>query len=111
MAVTLRSSAPAESTKDPVLRLATIIKDQDLNDEQKEELIAYATQRFRNRRRMAIWALAALIAQASGLLLGAVFVDGFSIDDSVVDLLQWIDLSLAGIVASYYGTTAFRPSS
>ena len=119
---TTTTSIP-ESSKDPLSKMIDIAKDKDLSDADKSALIAYAQQRFVNRRRIAYIALSSIVLSLFLLLLAA-FIDGFStcpagetcqsilgaIKDSQT-LIAWIEGFLTSIVAAYYGISAWRPAS
>ena len=107
--VTLKTEEAVESGNDPVQRLATILKDRGISPENKTVLIQFARGRFRYRRLMAQWALAALIVQVPVLYVGGYY--NAPLDGEVATLLTWVDGFLASIVGAYYGTTAWRPSS
>ena len=110
------SSGQESSSSDPIVRMVAIAKDPDLSDEDKVRLIEYAAQRFQNRRRMAYVALWAIVG--SLVFVGvAGLIDGFWGRDilekikNAQTLLGWIEASLAGIIAAYYGVSAWKPSS
>ena len=88
--------------KAPVQVLVEILKDPDLSDEHKQVAEKFLRGRFRTRRRMAWWALAALLAVAAVKLFYPPAAD--------IDVV-WLTTPLVGIVGAYYGTTAFRPSN
>lgn len=119
----LSGYAPPGTSKDPLAVLKEIIKDKDIDEAGRNWLLEYSVTRFKNRRRMAYWAL-------SGILVSLVFLLSFSIIDGqsscivenkctgvlkslgeIEGLLQWIEGFLAAIVATYYGMSSFRPSS
>ena len=119
---TTTASIP-ESSKDPLSKMVDIAKDKDLSDADKSALIAYAQQRFVNRRRIAYIALSSIVLSLFLLLLAA-FIDGFStcptgetcqgILEAIKDsqtLIAWIEGFLTSIVAAYYGISAWRPAS
>lgn len=114
---TVREGSGQESSgSDPIVRMVAIAKDPDLSDEDKARLIGYAAQRFQNRRRMAYVALWAIVG--SLIFVGvAGLIDGFCGKDilekikNAQTLLGWIEASLAGIIAAYYGVSAWKPSS
>lgn len=126
---------PTTSSHDPLRVLMEIAKDPDLSDAEKQTLIQMDRQRFTNRRRMAYWALFAIIGTLV-FLLGAAIYDALpdemlacataakatgtalpncgSILKSLTEaqtLLSWIMGFLASIVAAYYGFSSLRPSS
>ncbi len=88
-----------EAARSPVRLMAEILRDERLSAEDKQLLYDLARTSFRHRRSMAYIALAGLI--------------GFSIAKFVrpeVDV-TWINTTLAGIVAVYFGVSGFRPGS
>ena len=107
---------PPTSAQDPIEKYRMIIKDEDLDADQKAWLIDRADRRFQNRRRMAYISLFALLGSLVVILGGAV-VDGIA-DTKIVaglqgaaNLLGSTNALLAAIVAAYYGSSALRPSS
>ena len=86
---------------DPVRALAEILKDEKFTAEDKQLLFDMARTRFKNRRIMAYISLFGILGFA---LLSA--IPNFDIDQ-----INWVYATLAGIVATYYGMSAFRPSS
>ena len=88
-----------EAARSPVRLMAEILRDERLSATDKQLLYDLARTRFWHRRSMAYIALAGLI--------------GFSIAKFFkpeVDV-AWINTTLAGIVAVYYGVSGFRPGS
>lgn len=117
----LSGFTPPESSKDPIIVLKGILADKDLNASEKEWLLNYSITRFQNRRRMAYWALCAILASLTFLLFASLY-DGITCEAApcvgiltslgqIQGLLQWIEGFLAAIVATYYGVSSFRPSS
>ena len=117
------SAAAPEAARDPLSKMIDIAKDSELSDADKKLLIAYAQNKFTNRRKMAYIALVAIVASLA-LLFVAAFIDGFSgcpnsssctgILTNLKEnqtLLAWIEGFLTSIVAAYYGVSAWRPSS
>ena len=96
---------------DPIKVMMEIAKDEDLAPADKTQLIEFAKNRFRHRRRMAYIALAALL-----LSLAVLFISAFAcpkcfegLKDS--SLLISIEAFLTAIVGAYYGVSAWRPAS
>ena len=88
-----------ETTRSPVRMMAEVLRDEKLSAEDKQLLYDLARTRFQHRRYMAYIALFGLI--------------GFSVAKFFrpeVDI-TWINVTLAGIVAVYYGVSGFRPGS
>ena len=88
-----------EATRSPVRIMAEILRDEQLTPEDKQLLYDLARTRFQHRRYMAYIALFGLI--------------GFSVAKFFkpdVDI-TWINVTLAGVVAVYYGVSGFRPGS
>ena len=111
MAVTLQTEQAVESGKDPVQVLSAILRDKELDDENKAALIKFSRERFRYRRSMATVALWAIVLQLPVLYLSGFTSVSFSLSSEVSTLVTWIDGFLVGIVGAYYGTTAWRPAS
>ncbi len=107
---------PPESSRDPLKRMIEIAKDSELSDEDKKELIRFATTRFQNRRKMAYLALYVIVAIFALIVVGA-FIDGLAGTDIVDELEEvqtiiiWGFGFLTTIVGAYYGVTTLRPSS
>ena len=119
----LSGYGPPEASKDPLVVLKEILKDENLDEQGKEWLLEYSVTRFKNRRRMAYWALSAILVSLAFLLLASI-IDGQSTCilknectgilkslSEIQGLLEWIEGFLAAIVATYYGMSSFRPSS
>ena len=90
----------SESSRSPVQVLADILGREDLTREDKDLIFKFASTRFKHRRRMAYISLFSLI--------------GFSAYKVLIDPeadLAWINGTLAGIIAVYYGASALRPGS
>ena len=107
--VTVKTEEAAESSKDPVQRLADILNDPGLSEDNKTALIKLSQQRFRYRRSMAQKSLWALVLQLPVLYFGGLVGVTLSVETSTQ--VTWLNGFLAGIVAAYFGTTAWRPSS
>ena len=91
--------------------MIAIAKDPDLEPEDKTQLIEFAKNRFRHRRRMAYIALwAVLVSLGTLFVLAIAGADGLDeIKDS--SLLISIEAFLTAIVGAYYGVSAWRPAS
>ena len=96
---TVTDTSPG-SSQDPVKTLAEILKDKNLTPEDKQLLFDQARTRFKHRRRMAYIALYGMFVVA-----GVSAIPGVELDTN------WLYPTLAGIVAAYYGMSAFRPGS
>ena len=105
----MKTEEAAESSKDPLQRLADTLKDPGLSDENKAVLIRLSQQRFRYRRSMAQTSLWALVLQLPVLYFGGLM--GVTLSAETSTQVTWLNGFLAGIVAAYFGTTAWRPSS
>lgn len=101
----------APAGHDPIKIMVEIAKDSDLAPADRTQLIEFAKNRFRHRRRMAYIALAALLLSLAGLFILAVTCDeGFTeLKDS--SLLISIEAFLTAIVGAYFGVSAWRPAS
>ena len=106
-----------ESTRDPIKIMMEIAKDPDISDEDKKQLIAYANNRFKNRRKMAYISLWAIVISIAYVGIASA-VDGISGTTDISDKLEGnetiISFALAfltGVVAAYYGMSTWRPSS
>ena len=115
----------AESSRDPVARLAELLTTEGLSPEQKTLLVGEHRARFKNRRKMAYISLYCLLALFIVVLIGIV-TDGLykcEVDDencrrgilAVMNenstVIVWISGFFTSIVAAYYGSTIIRPSS
>lgn len=119
----------SESSRSPILMMAEILKDKDLNADDKQLLHDLAMTRFWHRRTMAYIALAGIFV-FSGLqfLPEAVMVTvsppegGWTAEAAAAAAtaaakavarpdVTWINTTLAAIVVSYYGASAVRPGS
>ena len=105
------------SARNPLDRMVDIAKDPDLTDEDKIELILYARNNFKNRRKMAYICLLTIVVSLA-LLFVAAFIDGIRTDTKILAAIkdiQGIVASIQGfltaIVGAYYGVSAWRPSS
>ena len=101
----------ATAGNDPIKTIMEIAKDSDLTPADRTQLIEFAKNRFRHRRRMAYIALAALLLSLAGLFILA-FTCGecfTKLKDS--SLLISIEAFLTAIVGAYYGVSAWRPAS
>ena len=67
----------ASSAQNPLDRMVKIAKDPDLSDDDKANLILYARNNLKNRRKMAYICLYVIVG-SFGLLFLAAFVDGIS---------------------------------
>ena len=94
----------SESSRSPIRMMAEILKDKDLNAEDKQLLYELAKTRFWHRRTMAYIALAGIFV-FSGLQYLPETVSAARPD------VTWINTTLAAIVVSYYGASAVRPGS
>ena len=110
-------NATFESTQDPIKALVEIATNNRLSDSQKRELTALANNRFRNRRRMAYISLWTIVAAIAFLGIASA-VDGITgtttISEKLADNDTIISFALAfltGLVAAYYGVSAWRPRS
>jgi len=97
--------------------MVKIAKDPDLSDQDKANLIMYARNNFKNRRKMAYIGLYVIVGSFALLFLAA-FVDGISGSTAILSgfssnqaLFGTIEGLLASIVAAYYGVSGWRPSS
>ena len=89
-----------EAARSPLRAMAEILRDEKLSADDKQLLYEFAKTRFKHRRYMAYIALVSLI--------------GFSLMKALINPsldVTWINTTLAGIVAVYYGVSAFRPGS
>ncbi len=93
-------SKDQNSSQSPIQTLVEILKDSDLDNEDKKFLIEQAKDRFKVRRRMAYLCLLGIFA------LG--LIDGTS---AMQINLAWTNGPLAGVVLAYYGATAYQPNS
>ena len=115
----------AESSRDPIAKLAEILAMPQLTQQDKVFLIAEHKARFKNRRKMAYISLTCLLALFLVILIG-ILSDGFYIcegDDEYCrfgilkvmnansDVIVWISGFFTSIVAAYFGSTIIRPSS
>lgn len=102
-----------EGAKDPVKAMIAILKDENIDDEDKRYLIECCQNRFRHRRRMAYVCLSAIIASTLFLFAAAVLGDGKLLNQLAThkELFIWINFFLTSIVGAYYGVSAWRPSS
>lgn len=88
-----------ESSRSPICLMAEILKDDELNEKDKQLLYDMARTRFWHRRTMAYIALFGMLALAA--------VNFFKPEFEVA----WINATLSGIVVAYYGAAAVRPGS
>lgn len=107
----IAAAQQAEAGLDPIKVMMAIAKDKDLAPADKTQLIEFAKNRFRHRRRMAYIALGALL-----LSLAVLFVLAFAGAESLEELkdsslLIFIEAFLTTIVGAYYGVSAWRPAS
>ena len=113
-----------QAAQDPLRIIMEIAENDKLSPQDKMALITRASERFKNRRRMAYIALATIVVSVGLLFLGA-FVDGLSapcpenhtckgvlgaINESQT-VFTWAEGFLAAIVGAYYGISGWRPSS
>ena len=115
-ATLLSGQAAPTSAQDPLFFMREVLKDPDLSDEFKYMLFYMSQTRFTNRRKMAYFALYAILAFFAFLAVGAVIdaTTGTGIMDAVDEnstLFTWIGGFLTGIVAFYYGASTIRPNS
>ena len=101
----------AQAGQDPVLVMVDIAKDEALSAADRVALIEYAKNRYRHRRRMAYLALSGvLLSLAILFVIGLFRPESFeALDDSTV--LIFIQGFLTSIVATYFGISAWKPSS
>ena len=99
------------SGQDPLRVMIEIVNDPNLAAEDKTQLIEFAKNRFRHRRRMAYTALWALILSLPALfIMFLLSPDEFEkIANSA--LVISIEVFLTTIVGAYYGVSAWRPAS
>lgn len=90
-----------ESARDPVCSMAEILRDEHLDQTDKEFLYQMSNNRFKHRRRIAYIALFGIFATAGASAVPQVTIDGIS----------WLYAFFAGIVGAYYGISGFRPNS
>ena len=107
----IAAAQQAPAGLDPIKVMMEIAKDADLAPADKTQLIEFAKNRFRHRRRMAYIALAALL-----LSLAALFILAFACGECFEELkdsslLISIEAFLTAIVGAYYGVSAWRPAS
>lgn len=108
-AVIAPNQAP-QAGSDPI-KVMLEIAQSDLEDTDKTQLIEFAKNRFRHRRRMAYIALWSLVISLLALL-----VMGFTCPASFEKvansgLLISLEAFLTAIVGAYYGVSAWRPAS
>ena len=89
-----------ESSRSPIRLMAEILKDDELDKEDKQLLYEMAKTRFWHRRAMAYIALFGMLALAGAKLF-------FKADADVA----WINATLSAIVVAYIGAAAVRPGS
>ena len=113
----LGQALPSDATRDPIRTMIEIAKDPQISDDDKKQLIAYANNRFQNRRRMAYISLWTIVVSLA-FVGAASAIDGISGSTSISDRLAGNDTIisfalafLTGVVAAYYGMSAWRPSS
>lgn len=113
-----------EASRDPVAKLAEILADPKLTEQQKNFLVQQHRTRFKNRRRMAYLSMACLLTFFLCILV-AIWVDGLYVctDDEycrkgVLTVIQenstvivWISGFFTSIVGAYFGSTIIRPAS
>ena len=119
----------SESSRSPIRMMAEILKDKDLNAEDKQLLHDLAKTRFLHRRAMAYIALAGIFVFSGLQFLPVAVTVTVSPPEGGWDAaaaaaaataaaeavarpdVTWINTTLAAIVVSYYGASAVRPGS
>ena len=101
----------APAGDDPIKMMMEIAKDSELAPADKTQLIEFARNRFRHRRRMAYIALAALLLSLAGLFILAFTCGKCFTELKDSSLLISIEAFLTTIVGAYFGVSAWRPAS
>ena len=113
-----KAGSTSTASHDPLARMIQIAKDDELSSEDKQALITFSRDRFKNRRIMAYISLWTIVASLA-FLFGASLLDG--IGDNPTRILEGISQNqgligtilgfFTAIVAAYYGVSSLRPSS
>lgn len=114
--VPLSNDGVPPSAQDPIRIMIEILADERLSDSDKQILIRFSQDRFRNRRRMAHLCLNCIFIII--LFLGVAAVTDAWTETSIMSKIKEVNTVistivafLTGVVLAYIGAAALRPSS